>query len=60
MAEQRFWNWWMASSFSCQWMAQRGPVAEDLEHGCDHQRPDDDGQRPGNNSDRDGPDNTES
>ena len=37
----------------------RGPVAEDLEHGCHHQRPDDDGQRPGNDSDRDGPDNTE-
>ena len=38
----------------------RGPVAEELEHGCHHERPDDDGQRPSDDSDRDGPDNTES
>jgi len=38
----------------------RGPVAEELEHGCYHERPDDDGQRAGDDSDRDGPDNTES
>ena len=38
----------------------RGPVAEELEHGGHDQRPDDDRQRAGDDSDRDGPDNTES
>ena len=38
----------------------RGPVAEDLEHWRHHEGPDDDGEEACDDSDRDGPHNTES